>query len=152
MGVDKALAISGLSPENLEIELTESVLIADLEGVMQTLSLLSEKGIRIAIDDFGTGYSSLSYLKKLSVDKLKIDGSFVRDMVEDSDDAAIVQAIIQMGHTLKLQVIAEGVETDRQLALLRQYGCDQIQGYLYSKPCNSAEFEQQFFTETSLRS
>ncbi|WP_230369031.1 EAL domain-containing protein [Paludibacterium denitrificans] len=124
----------------LELELTESFLLHDLDGVRETLRRLKEIGVKISIDDFGTGYSSLSYLKRLAVNKLKIDQSFIRDMEGDSEDVAIVKAIIQLGHTLGLTVIAEGVETGPQLALLRSYGCDEIQGFLFSRPLPSREF------------
>jgi EAL domain-containing protein (putative c-di-GMP-specific phosphodiesterase class I) len=91
-------------------------------------------GVQLSIDDFGTGYSSLSYLKRLSVDKLKIDQSFVCDLTEDPDNQEIVRAIVQLGHILKMEIIAEGVETRAQMECLRNFGCDQIQGYLISKP------------------
>lgn len=138
--VTTALARSGLPPSHLELELTESILLHDLEVVMGTLHRLKEIGVKLSIDDFGTGYSSLSYLKRLAVDKLKIDQSFVRDMVEDSDDAAIVRAIIQLGHILQLTITAEGVENDAQLALLKHYDCEQFQGYLFSRPVPAEEF------------
>lgn len=138
--VTNALARSGLPASQLELELTESILLHDMEAVMKTLHGLKEIGVQLSIDDFGTGYSSLSYLKRLAVDKLKIDQSFIRNMVEDVDDAAIVKAIIQLGHTLKLTTVAEGVENDAQLALLRNYGCDEIQGYLFSRPLPADEF------------
>ena len=109
--VANALAQSGLPANQLELELTESILLDELDVVTGTLGQLKAMGVKLSIDDFGTGYSSLSYLKQLAVDKLKIDQSFVRDMVVDSDDEAIVKAIIQLGHTLQLKVIAEGVET-----------------------------------------
>lgn len=138
--VTTALARSGLPASHLELELTESILLHDLEVAMKTLHGLKKIGVKLSIDDFGTGYSSLSYLKRLAVDKLKIDQSFVRDMVEDPEDAAIVRAIIQLGHILQLTIIAEGVENDDQLALLRDYGCEQIQGYLFSRPVPAEEF------------
>jgi len=138
--VTNALVQSGLPASQLELELTESILLDDLDVVKETLHQLKEIGVKLSIDDFGTGYSSLSYLKKLAVDKLKIDQSFVRDMVEDSDDAAIVKAIIQLGHTLQLTVIAEGVENDAQLAILKNHGCDEVQGYLFSRPIPAKEF------------
>jgi EAL domain-containing protein (putative c-di-GMP-specific phosphodiesterase class I) len=138
--VTNALAQSGLPASQLELELTESILLHDVEVVIKTLHRLKEIGVKLSIDYFGTGYSSLSYLKQLAVDKLKIDQSFVRDMVEDSDDAAIVKAIIQLGHTLQLTVIAEGVENEGQLAILKNYGCDEIQGYLLSRPIPAREF------------
>lgn len=135
-----ALKQSGLPPDHLELELTESILLQDVDVVIGTLHSLKEMGVKLSIDDFGTGYSSLSYLKRLAVDKLKIDQSFVRDLTEDSDSAAIVRAIIQLGHTLQLSVIAEGVENDAQLAFLRSYGCNEVQGYFFSRPVPAAEF------------
>jgi diguanylate cyclase (GGDEF)-like protein len=135
-----ALAWSGLPPASLELELTESVLLHDTETALETLRALKKIGVKLSIDDFGTGYCSLAYLKRLAVNKLKIDRSFIRDLVDSSEDAAIVRAIIQLGHTLELEVVAEGVETDAQLEFLRTNGCDQIQGYLISHPLPAAQF------------
>lgn len=135
-----ALERSGLPAALLELELTESILLQETDLVMKKLHSLKEMGVKLSIDDFGTGYSSLSYLKRLSVDKLKIDQSFVRDLVEDADDAAIIRAIIQLGHTMQLSVIAEGVETEAQLAFLKSNGCDEAQGYLFSRPVAAEEF------------
>jgi diguanylate cyclase (GGDEF)-like protein len=132
--VSAALADSGLPAHCLELELTESILLQDVDATMETLRGLKALGAKLSIDDFGTGYSSLSYLKRLDVDKLKIDQSFVRDVLADGDGASIVQAIIQLGHILQLEVIAEGVETEAQLAFLRASGCDEAQGYLFSRP------------------
>jgi len=138
--VRAALQRTGLPPANLELELTESILLQNVEETMQTLQHLKTLGVKLSIDDFGTGYSSLSYLKRLAVDKLKIDQSFVRDLVTDPGDAAIVKAIIQLGQALQLSVIAEGVETEAQLAYLTNLGCDEIQGYLFSRPVPAGEF------------
>ena len=132
--ISAALHEFGLPPKCLELELTESLLIQDTESVISTLHMLKQVGVKLAIDDFGTGYSSLSYLKQLSVDKLKIDKSFIRDLHQDKDSAEIVRAIIQLGHILQLTVVAEGVETEQQLSFLSQCQCDQIQGYLFSRP------------------
>jgi EAL domain-containing protein (putative c-di-GMP-specific phosphodiesterase class I) len=131
--VREALAASGLPASMLEIEITESTLQV-LEQSRQTLMALKALGISIAIDDFGTGYSSLSVLKHLPIDRLKIDRSFVRDIPGDAGDVAIVGAIISMSRTLGLRVVAEGVETDAQLATLRRLGCDEGQGYLFGHP------------------
>jgi diguanylate cyclase (GGDEF)-like protein/PAS domain S-box-containing protein len=138
--VANALKQTGLPAEYLELELTESILLQDVDVAIKTLRSLKEMGVKLSIDDFGTGYSSLSYLKRLAVDKLKIDQSFVRDLGEGMDSAAIVKAIIQLGHTLQLTVIAEGVETEAQLSFLRDNGCDEAQGYWYSRPVPAAEF------------
>ena len=118
----------------LELELTESVLLKDMDTAFVTIQRLKNLGVRLSIDDFGTGYSSLSYLKKINVDKLKIDMTFVRDICDDQDDVAIVRAIIQLGRALELRVIAEGVETPEQALLLKNDGCDEAQGYLYGRP------------------
>lgn len=142
--VASALQLSGLPPHLLELELTESILLQDLDSVMQTLSQLKSMGVKLSIDDFGTGYSSLSYLKRLDVDKLKIDQSFVRDLNVDADDAAIVNAIIQVAHALQLRVIAEGVENQAQMDFLKQHACDEIQGYFCSKPVPASEFHRVF--------
>lgn len=140
--VTQALEQSGLPAQHLELELTESILLHDVNDVRNTLLSLKKMGVRLSIDDFGTGYSSLSYLKQLAVDKLKIDQSFICDMVDDASDAAIVNAIIQLGHALDLSVIAEGVEKDTQFALLKELGCDEIQGYLFSPSLPAKEFIQ----------
>jgi diguanylate cyclase (GGDEF)-like protein len=137
-----ALDATGLDPEHLELELTESILIHESESVLATVQRLKLKGVKFSIDDFGTGYSSLSYLKRFAIDKLKVDQSFIRDLAVDPDDAVIVRAIIQMAHSLGLKTIAEGVETAEMLAPLRIFGCDEVQGYHFARPMPPAEFEQ----------
>lgn len=136
------LEAAGLPPEWLELELTESILIHESEGVLATVRRLKQQGVRFSIDDFGTGYSSLSYLKRFEIDKLKIDRSFVRDLAVDADDAAIVRAIIQMARSLGLATIAEGVETDEMLSRLRAFGCDEAQGYYFARPMPVQDFER----------
>jgi diguanylate cyclase (GGDEF)-like protein len=136
------LADTGLPPASLEIELTESLMMTDVEHAIGILAGMKKLGIRLSIDDFGTGYSSLAYLKRFPIDVLKIDRSFVRDITIDADDAAITASIISLARHLKLRVIAEGVETDEQLDYLRHYGCDEIQGYLFSPPVAAEKFEQ----------
>ncbi len=135
----RALEESGLSPQLLELELTESILIQNAEGVLASLKRLKQLGVKLSIDDFGTGYSSLSYLKRFDIDKLKIDQSFVRDLASDEDDAAIVRAVIQMAHGLNLKTIAEGVETEEMLESLCRFGCDEAQGYHFARPMPAAE-------------
>jgi diguanylate cyclase (GGDEF)-like protein/PAS domain S-box-containing protein len=138
--VARALKAHSLPASSLEIEVTESVLMTDAELCIENARRLSDLGVGLLIDDFGTGYSSLSYLKKLPITALKIDKSFVRDLATDPDDAAIIDAIIAMAHTLKLKVVAEGVETEAQRAFLKSSGCDEFQGYLFSRPVEAAEF------------
>jgi diguanylate cyclase (GGDEF)-like protein len=138
--VQKALEISNLPHSLLELELTESILLQDKDIAMKTLQSFKAMGVQLAIDDFGTGYSSLSYLKRLRVDSLKIDQSFVRDIVTDADDLAITQAIIMMGKTMKLKVVAEGVETAEQAQTLSENGCHQAQGYYFCPPLSAADF------------
>lgn len=132
--ISAVLDQSGLSPHLLEVEITESMLMHDVERVANTLAALKNIGIRIAVDDFGTGYSSLNYLKTFPLDYLKIDRSFINDVTHDANDEAIVRAMIAMSHSLGLAVIAEGVETAEQLAFLIAHGCDEIQGYFFSEP------------------
>ena len=132
--IEAALAEAGIAPRFLEIELTESLVMKDVEQAVDILKDLKRLGVTLSIDDFGTGYSSLAYLKRFPIDILKIDRSFVSDITSDPDDAAIVACIISLAHNLRLQVIAEGVETREQLGYLRQEGCDQMQGYYFSKP------------------
>ncbi len=137
--VDEALANSGLAPERLEIEITESALIEDHEGAQATLVALRSRGVRVALDDFGTGYSSLAYLRRFPMDKLKIDGMFVRSLDTDQDAQAVVTAIISLAQALRLDTTAEGIETSEQLVMLRALGCDDVQGYLISKPMPSTD-------------
>lgn len=129
-----------LAPEYLEIELTESLVMADVDRAIGILRELKALGVQLSIDDFGTGYSSLSYLKRFPIDVLKIDRSFVNDITIDPDDAAIVASIISLAHSLRLDVIAEGVETEEQLTYLREHNCDQIQGYFFSRPVTAEAF------------
>ena len=130
----------GLPHKYLELELTEAVAMDDPQTAIEVMDKLHALGIRMSIDDFGTGYSSLSYLKRFKVYKLKIDQSFVRDITDDPDDKAIVAAIINMASSLGMQTIAEGVETAGQLAFLRLQGCDEVQGYYFSKPLPADQF------------
>lgn len=132
--VRDALESSGLAPEYLELELTESLMMQNIEAVIGAMRHLKESGVRLSIDDFGTGYSSLSYLRRFPLDYLKIDRSFVRDMLHDAPGAAIVRSMIALGHSLGCRIIAEGVETHDQLGYLTQQGCDEIQGFLCSRP------------------
>ncbi|HEX5372052.1 MAG TPA: EAL domain-containing protein [Aquabacterium sp.] len=132
--VMQALADSGLAPERLELEITESALIEDYEGAQATLMALRSRGVRVALDDFGTGYSSLAYLRHFQMDKLKIDGLFVRSLDSDTEAQAVVTAIISLARALHLETTAEGVETRAQKLMLRALGCDDIQGYLVSRP------------------
>ncbi|WP_166364339.1 putative bifunctional diguanylate cyclase/phosphodiesterase [Pseudomonas akapageensis] len=137
--VNNLLQIYRLPPRSLELEVTETGLMEDISTAAQHLLSLRRSGALIAIDDFGTGYSSLSYLKSLPLDKIKIDKSFVQDLIDDDDDATIVRAIIQLGKSLGMQVIAEGVETAEQEAYIISEGCHEGQGYLYSKPLQARE-------------
>ncbi|MDR6456479.1 putative bifunctional diguanylate cyclase/phosphodiesterase [Variovorax paradoxus] len=137
--VAQALGDSGLDARFLELELTESMVMEDLEKALQSMKALQAMGVQFSIDDFGTGYSSLSALKRFPIARLKIDRAFVRDIPGDEDDKAIAKAIISLGHELNLRVIAEGVETEQQLDFLRAHGCDEMQGYLFSRPVPPAE-------------
>ena len=132
--VRNVLADTGLDPDDLELEVTESMLMQDAKSTIETLRSLKDSGIHLSIDDFGTGYSSLSYLKRFPIDALKIDRSFIREVNTNPDDAAIATSIILMGHSLRLTVVAEGVEEESQLSFLRVLGCDEAQGYLFSPP------------------
>jgi diguanylate cyclase (GGDEF)-like protein/PAS domain S-box-containing protein len=129
-----SLQSSGANPERLKLELTESLLLADVEDVISRMEYLRRYGVGFSLDDFGTGYSSLSYLKRLPLDQLKIDQSFVRDLQTDPNDAAIVRTILALAHSLDLAVVAEGVETTGQLEFLQRHGCQAFQGYLFGRP------------------
>ena len=148
--VERALAMSGLAPARLDVEITEGVFVDRGDRVSQALEALRGLGCGVAIDDFGTGYSSLSYLGRLPVDKLKIDQSFVRTLPDDAEGSAIVQAILTLSQSLGKTVVAEGIETDAQAEFLRRSHCAIGQGYLFSRPVPSAEFERVFFPSPAL--
>ncbi|MBX9915672.1 MAG: EAL domain-containing protein [Nitrosomonas sp.] len=139
--ITRILDETGVAAQYITLEITESMLIDNIEKVVETLSCLNAMGIRISIDDFGTGYSSLSYLKRFPIHTLKIDRTFVRDIVTDKSDHTIVATIIAMAHSLEMDVIAEGIETEEQLNLLRTQHCNHYQGYYFSKPVTAAEIE-----------
>ena len=129
-----------MAPELLELEITESMVMHNIERAMRVLKAIKSLGVILAIDDFGTGYSSMSLLKKFPIDVLKIDRSFVREVTSNSEDKAIADAIIALGRVLDLTIVAEGVETAEQEAFLRAHNCDEVQGYLISKPVPADEF------------
>ncbi len=137
-----ALRETGLDASYLEIEITETVVMQNAQAALAMLDRLSQMGIHLAVDDFGTGYSSLSYLKRFPLNTLKIDASFIRDISKDNSDALIVKAIIALAHSLRLQVVAEGVEDAEQLGFLQTFGSDQYQGYFHSRPLTATEFER----------
>jgi EAL domain-containing protein (putative c-di-GMP-specific phosphodiesterase class I) len=135
--VGKVLRNSALDPNSLELEITEGTIMQDAASTIHLLKEFKNMGLRLAVDDFGTGYSSLNYLKRFPLDVLKIDRSFIKDVMTDSDDAVITKAIIAMAHSLNLEVIAEGIETEEQLGFLRENECDVFQGYYFSRPVSA---------------
>jgi diguanylate cyclase (GGDEF)-like protein/PAS domain S-box-containing protein len=149
--VARVLADTGLDPRRLDLELTESMLLEQTDAVVRDLQQLRELGVGISIDDFGTRYSSLTYVKHFPIDRLKIDQSFVRDLGSNPHDAAIVRAIVSLGHSLELEVIAEGVESAEQVELLQAEGCDEVQGYFFGKPMPASEFVSLAVGEQRLR-
>jgi PAS domain S-box-containing protein/diguanylate cyclase (GGDEF)-like protein len=150
--VGRVLDECGIEPGLLELELTESASMAEADKSVALLAQLKGMGIRLAIDDFGTGFSNLNYLKRFPVDKLKLDRSFIADLLDSTDDQAISRAVIAMAHGLRLTVVAEGVETAGQLALLAEHGCDQMQGYYFSRPVPAADFGRMLLTSLCMQS
>jgi EAL domain-containing protein (putative c-di-GMP-specific phosphodiesterase class I) len=147
--ISNLLKETGLQPQRLELELTESAIMADLQRAKAMLREVDELGVRLAIDDFGIGYSSLSQLRCFPLDALKIDKSFVKDLPEHEDASAITLAIIAMAHSLGTRVVAEGVETEAQFVFLKEHGCDEVQGYLFSPPVPGPKFAK-FICDTRL--
>ncbi|MBO3458098.1 EAL domain-containing response regulator [Aetokthonos hydrillicola Thurmond2011] len=146
----KFLEANNLEAQCLELELTESMIMKDVNSAIATMNELQSIGVKIAIDDFGTGYTSLIYLKRLPINILKIDRYFIHNVGNDTQKAAITTALIQMAHNLNLQVVAEGVETETELSFLREHNCDAMQGYLFSRPLPTAEFENLLFSDKHL--
>jgi len=147
--VEAALRETGLKPTRLELEITESLLLADNEVTLKTLHKLRALGVRISMDDFGTGYSSLSYLRSFPFDKIKIDRSFMRDLKSKGDSLAIIKAVIGLGHSLGMSTTAEGIETEEQLAAVREQGCNEVQGFLFSPPVSAAAVTEMLDKETA---
>ena len=140
--VETALADSGLEPRHLALEITENIAMHHGPDILSTLNELKALGVELALDDFGTGYSSLSYLKHFPVGKLKIDQSFVRDLAVDRNNMAIVRAIVAIAESFGLSLIAEGVETEEQAAILRDYGCKEVQGYHFCSPVSEERLKE----------
>jgi EAL domain-containing protein (putative c-di-GMP-specific phosphodiesterase class I) len=140
--VDAALSLSGLAPNRLELEITESVLLRDDTSSITTLHRLRSKGIRIALDDFGTAFASLSYLRSFPFDTIKIDRSFVRELPQRADCAAIIEAVAGLARKLDMRSVAEGIETREQLAIVSDTGCDDVQGYFFNRPVPASEIRQ----------
>ncbi|MEN6507352.1 MAG: EAL domain-containing protein, partial [Smithella sp.] len=138
--IKAALGDSGMAPHLLELEITESMVMHNPARIVAILTQIKNMGIRLAIDDFGTGYSSLAQIKHFPIDTLKVDRSFIRDIPQNAEDKAITEAIISMGKTLSLTVVAEGVETQDQMDFLRRHSCDEMQGYYFSKPVTAEKF------------
>ncbi|MBD2343068.1 EAL domain-containing response regulator [Anabaena subtropica] len=148
--ITEALKTNNLAPHYLELELTESMIMQDLNSAIFTMNELQSLGVRIAIDDFGTGYSSLIYLKNLPVNTLKIDRYFIHNVAKDKQKSAITKALIEMAHNMNMQVVAEGVETESELYFLKQNKCDAMQGFLFSRPLPAIEFENFLWTNKHL--
>ncbi|AUO23504.1 MULTISPECIES: EAL domain-containing response regulator [Pseudomonas] len=148
--IAQSLAQAGVEAHWLEVELTEGSLMENTQHTIASLQRLRAMGVKISIDDFGTGYSSLAYLRRFPIDTLKIDIAFIREVTSNPQDAAITRTIIELAHSLKLRVVAEGVETQAQLEFLREAGCDQIQGYLFSRPLPMKELERLLLDKRSL--
>lgn len=140
--IEQTLNQTRLDSRYLELEITESIAMQNADFTIRTLREFRDMGVHVAIDDFGTGYSSLSYLRKFPIDSLKIDRSFIRDIIMHPNDAAIITAVIMLAHSLKVKVTAEGVETQEQLDFLKKQNCDKMQGYLFSRPVPAKEFEE----------
>jgi EAL domain-containing protein (putative c-di-GMP-specific phosphodiesterase class I) len=138
--IGAALAKSGMAPDLLELEITESMMMHNVQQALELARRMKAMGVRLAVDDFGTGYSSMSLIKQFPIDTIKVDESFVRDIGCDADDRAITEAIIALGKALDLSIFAEGVESREQEAFLRERACDEIQGYLFSRPIPSDDF------------
>lgn len=145
--IEAILMETGLKPEYLELEITETMAM-DVEHAIPTLKQLNELGVKISLDDFGTGYSSMNYLTKFTIDRLKIDRSFIRNIEKGGSDSNIVITIIRMAHSLGLKVIAEGVEDNKQLQFLNEHGCDEVQGFFYSKPVPAEEIKKNFLEKS----
>ncbi|NMQ18847.1 EAL domain-containing protein [Candidatus Competibacter phosphatis] len=146
--IRNALDIMELSPDKLELEITESATMEDIDKAIAILGTFNNMGLHLSIDDFGTGYSSLNYLKRFPIHTLKIDQSFIRNLDTSFEDAAIVKSIITLAHSLRLSVVAEGVETKEQFDYLDNLGCDEIQGYLFSPPVSANEFSKMLSSPT----
>ncbi len=140
--IDNALSQADLAPQYLELEITETMVMKDIEASIRLIDQIRERGIKISLDDFGTGYSSLNYLRKLPIDTIKIDKSFMDMVIENDSDVMVTKGVILLGHLLGLRLIAEGIEKQEQLNFLKEYGCDQYQGFYFSKPVDSLEFEK----------
>jgi EAL domain-containing protein (putative c-di-GMP-specific phosphodiesterase class I) len=149
--VQAALTTHGLSPDHIELELTETLVMQDPSAAEETMRSLRDAGLRLSLDDFGTGYSSLAYLKRFPFSSVKIDRAFVTDITTNTGGAAIAKAIIGMGHSLQLTVIAEGVETAEQLQMLRESGCDQVQGFYFSRPVAADELAGMLLARKNMR-
>jgi EAL domain-containing protein (putative c-di-GMP-specific phosphodiesterase class I) len=145
------LQATGMAPELLELEITESMIMHNVDHAAEKAAAIKNLGVRLAIDDFGTGYSSLSQLKRFPIDTLKVDRSFVRDLPENSEDRAITEAIIALGKALGVTVVAEGVETERQHQFLRAKACDEMQGFYFSKPCHPNAFADLLLRNNKVR-
>ena len=140
--IAEVLQRTGMAPELLELEITESMIMHNLDQAAEMAAAIKRLGVRLAIDDFGTGYSSLSQLKRFPIDTLKVDRSFIRDVDDSDDDRVIAQTIISLGKALDVSVVAEGVETEAQYTFLRDNACDEMQGYYFSKPCHPDAFAE----------
>jgi len=148
--VAKVLKKTGIPAQHLELEITEGAIIDNAEDAIEIMKQLKDLGVNLSLDDFGTGYSSLNYLKRFPVDSLKIDRSFVAEIVSDKTSLMIAENIVKLAHDLQLNVVAEGVETTEQLAIIRKMGCDELQGYIFSKPLINTEMDSKLAEHSNL--